>query len=161
MWLIAVPLVITLIAISLRGSRWRGAALLASRIGYGAFVILSLLYFPARAGYRLSPPECEWTFGPALAVHSLTNFPHIILFFLFFMLTYAQLPGVRRAMLWSFIACLVMGLLVELGQGATGQGNCRMRDLIPDSAGALAGALLIWGGRQVRAFVRARGASDP
>ena len=161
MWLIALPIVITLIALSLRRSRWRGAALVASRIGYAAFVILGLLYFPAKVGYRLSPPECEWTFGPSLAVHSLTNHRHIILFFLFFMLTYAQLPGVRRAMVWSFAACLAMGFLVELAQGVTGHGHCRMRDLIPDSAGALASALLIWGGRQVRSFVRDRLKSNP
>jgi hypothetical protein len=38
---------------------------------------------------------------------------------------------------------LAMGALVELAEGITGRGHCRLRDLIPDSAGALAGAAFV------------------
>ena len=77
--------------------------------------------------------NCEWTFDRALAARSLTNYAHIVLFAVFFLLTCAQLPNVRKALAWSAGACFVMGLFVELAQGMTGAGHCRMRDLIPDS----------------------------
>lgn len=36
-----------------------------------------------------------------------------------------------------------MGIYVELAEGITGIGTCRLRDLIPDMAGALVGAV-VW-----------------
>ncbi|HVE71724.1 MAG TPA: hypothetical protein VNI54_10175 [Thermoanaerobaculia bacterium] len=118
-------------------------ALWVSRALYALFILYSLLYFPMMSGFRLSAPRCEWTFGPALGVHSLTNYRHIVLLCLFFLLTYAQLPGVRHRMAWSFAICMVMGLLAELGQGVSGHGHCRMRDLIPDAVGTAAGTVLV------------------
>ena len=147
-------MVVTFAAVMLRRTRWATVSLRASRWTYALFP-LTLLYFPAKAGWHMAAPRCEWTFGPALAVHSLTNVPHIILFAIFFLITYAQLPGVRRALLWSALACLAMGLLVELAQGATGVHNYRMRDLIPDAAGAAIGALFVAAGRGIVAFRRA------
>jgi hypothetical protein len=38
---------------------------------------------------------------------------------------------------------LVMGALLEIAQGLTGQGHCRLRDLVPDATGALLALLLI------------------
>lgn len=143
MWPLAVVVVVTVAALALRRSRWAAVSLRVSRWTYGLVMPLSLLYFPAKSGFRLTAPSCEWTFGLALAKHSLTNYPHIILFAIFFLLTYAQLPHVPRAIIWSMAACLVMGFLVELAQGVTGQGHCRMRDLIPDAVGALVGAALV------------------
>lgn len=154
---LAFVVVMTLVAVSMRRSRWASLCLLASRCAYGVFVVLGLLYFPAKVGFRLPPFSCEWKFGFALAAHSLTNYPHIILFTLFFLLTYAQLPNVPRALVWSVAACMAMGFLVELAQGATGAGHCRMRDLVPDTVGALTGALLIAIGRKVRLFRRVQG----
>ncbi|HEX2122423.1 MAG TPA: VanZ family protein [Thermoanaerobaculia bacterium] len=143
MWPLGVVVVVTVAALALRRSRWAAASLRVSRWTYGLLMPLSLLYFPAKSGFRLTAPSCEWTFGLALAKHSLTNYPHIVLFAIFFLLTYAQLPHVPRAMLWSMAACLAMGLLVELAQAVSGYGHCRMRDLIPDSVGAVAGAALV------------------
>ncbi|MGH9459441.1 MAG: VanZ family protein [Thermoanaerobaculia bacterium] len=150
------PLVIVLVAVALRRTRWAAPALVASRTAYAAYIVLGLAYFPMKGGAGLSVPECQWTFGPALAVHSLTNYAHIILLAFFFLLTYAQLPNVRHAIALSFAACIVMGFLVEIAQGSSGEGNCRMRDLIPDTAGALAGALLVLGGRKVQALLSSR-----
>ena len=135
--------VVTIAAIALRRTRWAAVSLRISRWTYALVMPLSLLYFPMKSGFLLHAPVCEWTFGPALALHSLTNFPHIILFAIFYLLTYAQLPRVSKAGLWSFAACMVMGLLVELAQGSSGHGHCRMRDLIPDAAGAAIGAVLV------------------
>ncbi len=155
MWQLAM-IVVTLVAVALRGTRLGPPALLASRIAFGVFVVAGLAYFPYKAGWNLQPIECEWTFDAALAVHSMANVPHIVLFAIFFPLTYAQLPGIRRALAWSFAACLAMGFLVEIAQGLTGVHHCRMRNLIPNTAGALIGAVLVVAGRKAVALARAR-----
>lgn len=67
--------------LSLRGVRW----------AYVTFVVLGLLYFPASVGFRFDPQPCELTFDLPLAVYSLTNYAHIVLFVLFFLMTRAQL----------------------------------------------------------------------
>jgi len=36
-----------------------------------------------------------------------------------------------------------LGFLVEIAEGATGIHHCRMRDLIPDMAGACIGAIAV------------------
>jgi len=121
-------------------------AFFGKRWAYVAFVVLGLLYFPLSVGFELNPRPCEWIFGPGLAVYSLTNVPHIVLMALFFVMTIAQF-GYRltwRTFGWSMLAVVVMGLLVELSEGVTGQHNCRMRDLIPDAAGGLLGAGLFY-----------------
>ena len=115
----------------------------ASRWTYGLFVPLSLLYFPVKSGFQVRPVECEWTFDWNLAIHSFKKTPHIVMFAVFFLLTWAQLPNKKTAILWSAAACLLMGFLVEIAEGATGVHGCRMRDLIPDMAGAAAGAVVI------------------
>ena len=45
-----------------------------------------------------------------------------------------------------------MGLFVELAEGISGEGHCRMRDLVPDAAGALLGAVyvLLWNAARKR-----------
>jgi hypothetical protein len=134
--------VVTCIALALRRTRWSETALRASRWTYAIVFPLSLLYFPLKAG-GVRPVECEWTFNASLAVASLSNIPHMAGFAIFFMLSVAQLPNVRRAMAWSFAASFALGLLVEIAEGATGIHNCRMRDLIPDMAGACIGAIAV------------------
>ena len=116
----------------------------------GAFV--ALLSFPARTGFELDPKACELLVGSELALHSFTNYAHIILFGLFALISRAQFRG-SHANVWAFAATLVMGLLLELAQGLSGQGHCRMRDLLPDAAGALIALFALEAGR--RAF-RAR-----
>lgn len=133
MWLLAlVRLALGLLA--LRGVRW----------AYAAFVVLALLYFPAKVGFQLTPRPCQFAFDIPLAIHSLTNYAHIILFALFFVMTNAQFRASnRRAFAWSAAATVVMGALVEVAQGVTGEGNCRLRDLIPDGVGILFGSMIV------------------
>lgn len=151
MWVLPVVAFITLLGLALRNTRWAKVSLRASRWTY-ALIPLSLIYFPMKVGFRLRPVRCEWTFDFALAIYSLRNIPHIVMFAIFFVLTWAQLPNTRRAMAWSFVACLVMGFLVEIAEGATGIHHCRMRDLVPDMAGASIGAVLVVVSRQVLAL---------
>ena len=148
MWLellarLVLPLVavVTCIALALRRTRWSETALRASRWTY-SIVPLSPLYFPLKAG-GMRPLECEWTFNATLAVYSLLNIQHLVGFAIFFMLSIAQLPNVKHAMAWSFLACFALGFLVEIAEGATGIHHCRMRDLIPDMAGACIGAIAV------------------
>ena len=133
---------VTCIALALRRTRWSDTALRASRWTYSIVFLLSLLYFPLKAG-GVRPLECEWTFSASLAVYSLGNIPHMVGFAIFFMLSVAQLPNVKHAIAWSFVASFAMGLLVEIAEGATGIHHCRMRDLIPDMAGACIGAIAV------------------
>ena len=120
--------------LSLRGVRW----------AYVAFVVLGLLYFPASVGFRLDPQPCQLTFDLPLALHSLTNYAHIVLFVLFFLMTSAQFRMSNwTAFGWAALAAITMGALVELAQGITGKGHCRSRDLIPDAVGILLGSVVV------------------
>ncbi|HLL75093.1 MAG TPA: hypothetical protein VK421_07480 [Pyrinomonadaceae bacterium] len=134
MWLLFLGFLV-LGVLSLRGMRW----------AYVAFVTLGLLYFPAKVGFRLNPRPCQLTFDASLAIHSLTNYGHIVLFAIFFVMSSAQFRVSNwSALAWAGLAAIAMGALVELAQGVTGEGNCRSRDLIPDAAGILVGATVVW-----------------
>jgi hypothetical protein len=133
MWLLALVR-LALGVLALRGVRW----------AYIAFVVLGLLYFPAKVGFRLDPRPCQLALDIPLALYSLTNYTHVVLFALFFVMTSAQIrPSSRAAFAWSAAATIVMGALVEVAQGVTGEGNCRLRDLIPDAAGVLVGSVIV------------------
>jgi hypothetical protein len=131
---------VALALLALRGVRW----------AYFAFIAAGLAYFPMHVGFHFQPRACQLFFGPRLALHSLTNFPHIILFGIFFLLSAIHFRVSRtsndRVFLFATIATLTVGALVEIAEGVTGAGNCRLHDLIPDSAGALLGAtvMMIW-----------------
>ena len=71
-----------------------------------------------------------------IALVALTKCKHIVLFGIFFLMTYAQVA------LWATLATMVMGVLIELEEGATGTGYCHLHDLLPDAAGALLGAVI-------------------
>lgn len=123
--------------LSLRGVRW----------AYVTFVVLGLCYFPASVGFRFDPQPCELKFDMPLAIHSLTNYAHIVLFALFFLMTSAQFRMSNwSAFAWAAIAAIIMGVLVELAEGITGNGHCRLRDMIPDTVGILLGSgiVLLW-----------------
>jgi len=63
--------------------------------------------------------------------------PHRVVRF-FFLLTVAQFERVdRKTVAWSFFATVGLGLLIELEEGATRTGYCRVTDVIPDAWGAL------------------------
>lgn len=123
-------------------------ALWRYRWAYVAFAVLGLVYFPMNVGFHLNPQACEMLPSVGLAVSSLGNHPHIVGFSFFFLLSYIQFRGSssRARFAWAALATLTMGALVELAEGISGLGHCRMRDLIPDAAGALLGAtyVLIW-----------------
>ena len=44
---------------------------------------------------------------------------------------------------WSLAATLLLGLLVELEEGATRTGNCRLTDVLPDAVGGLIAMALV------------------
>ena len=112
---------------------------------YIIFVLLGLLYFPASVGFRLNPQPCELALNIPLAIYSLTNYAHIILFVLFFLMTSAQFQMHHwPAFAWAALAAIIMGVLVELAEGITGKGHCRLRDLIPDATGIVLGAGIVF-----------------
>jgi hypothetical protein len=120
--------------LSVRGVRW----------AYITFVLLGLLYFPASVGFQLDPQPCELTINIPLAIHSLTNYAHIVLFALFFVMTSAQLRMANwSAFAWAAMAATVMGVLIEIDEGVTGKGHCRLRDLIPNAVGILLGTVIV------------------
>jgi len=126
---------LVLAILSFRGMRW----------AYVMFVVLGLLYFPASVGFRLNPQPCELVPSLSLMVYSLGNYQHIVLFVFFFLMTSAQF---RMAQWWGYawaaVACITMGLLVEVAQGISGFHHCRLRDLIPDAAGVVLGAGIVF-----------------
>jgi hypothetical protein len=127
--------------LSLRGIRW----------AYVTFVLLGLLYFPASVGFRLNPQPCELIPNLALAVYSLGNYKHIVLFVLFFLMTSAQFRMSHwSGYAWAAMACLAMGILVEVAEGISGTHHCRLRDLIPDTAGIVLGAGIVFLWHRVR-----------
>jgi VanZ family protein len=98
-------------------------------------------------GFRLNPQPCELTLNIPLAVYSLTNYAHIVLFVLFFLMTSAQFRISQwSGYAWAAVACIAMGILVEVAEGISGIHHCRVRDLIPDTAGVVLGAgiVLLW-----------------
>lgn len=130
--------------LSLRGLRW----------AYITYVLLGLLFFPARVGFRLNPQPCELVLNIPLALFSLTNYGHVVLFTLFFVMTKAQFRSSKwPAFAWAALAAIIMGVLVELAEGITGKGHCRLRDLVPDTAGIMLGALIVltWNGLRKKA----------
>lgn len=133
------------------------AALRGWRVAYAAFVVVGLLYFPARVGFHLSPRACQLALDVPLALLSLTNSPHILLFTLFFVMSARQFRTTTRStLILAGLMTLVMGAFVEMAEGVTGRGNCRLRDLIPDSVGAITGAMSMCGWAKMRAAVRGR-----
>ena len=134
MKLLASVVFVLLGILSLRGIRW----------AYFTFILMGLLYFPVSVGFRFNPQPCELAPSMQLAIHSLTNHAHILLFALFFVMTSAQLRmSSWSAYGWAAVATIGMGALVEIGQGITGKGHCRLRDLIPDTAGILIGSIIV------------------
>ncbi len=138
--------------LALRGKRW----------AYLAFVALGLLYFPAQAHFRVHVPKCEQLVPTMhVLVLSVRNYAPIALFAGFYWMSWIQLrrTGGGARVVWAFLATLLVAALVEIAEGMTGTrgGRCRLRDLVPDAAGALGAALVlaVWS-RLVRkpAYVR-------
>lgn len=111
---------------------------------YAAYMVVAVLRLPARTRFHLVAPQCDWRLTIENAELSLTKLPHVALFGLFFVLTTLQFDRFdRRALGWSVAATAALGLLVELEEGATRTGNCRVTDVLPDIAGALVAAVAL------------------
>src|SRR5713101_3397397 len=120
--------------IALRGKRW----------AYLAFVLLGLLYFPAQTHFRVHAPKCEQLLPTLqLLVPLLHNYAYIALFAGFYWMSWVQFGRSDARGIWALVATLLVGALVEIAEGMTGRGHCRLRDLVPDAAGALGAALLL------------------
>src|SRR5947209_8782053 len=136
--------------IALRGKRW----------AYFAFVVLGLLYFPAQTHFRVHVPKCEQLLPTIqVLVLSLHNYAYIALFAGFYWMSWVQFRRADARGVWALLATLLVGALVEIAEGMTltGRGHCRVRDLVPDAAGALGAALLlaVWSWlRRKPAYVR-------
>lgn len=114
------------------------------RWAYGAYMLIAVARIPARTGFRVSGPRCDLRLSLENAQLSLTKIPHIVLFGIFFLLTVVQFDGIdRRALACSVLATFALGLLVEIEEGATRTGNCRLTDVLPDLWGALIVMVLI------------------
>src|SRR5438552_3292887 len=116
--------------IALRGKSW----------AYLAFVVLGLLYFPAQTHFRVHAPKCEQLLPTIqVLVLSLHDYAHIALFAGFYWMSWVQFRRSGARSVWALLATLLVGALVEIAEGMTGRGHCRVRDLVPDAAGAAGG----------------------
>lgn len=123
-----------------RGKWWR----YAFHSAYALLVIYGGLAIPARTGFELEWPTCEMLPSLEGAGQALMKFPHIFLFGIFYIVTAIQFPRtVRYRLLWPILVTIAFGLVIEIEEGATRTGNCRMRDLLPDTLGALTGLGLV------------------
>lgn len=121
--------------IALRGKRW----------AYVAFVPLGLLYFPAtQPHFRVHVPKCELLLPTMqVLVFSLHNYAYIGLFAAFCWMSWVQFRRSNLRGVWAVVATLLAGALVEIAEGMTKGGHCRVRDLVPAAAGALGAAVLL------------------
>ncbi|HWC73833.1 MAG TPA: hypothetical protein VG454_07830, partial [Gemmatimonadales bacterium] len=143
-----------LAVIALRGKRW----------AYLAFVVLGLLYFPAQTHFHVHAPKCEQLLPTVQQlVPLLQNYLYIALFAGFYWISWVQFG---RSAVSALIATLLVAALFEVAEGMTAavvatkalagarvvagskafaamRGHCRVRDLVPDAAGALGAALLL------------------
>lgn len=122
---------------AVRGARW----------AYALFVGMALLYFPQKGGFDFQWPACSWGPRGNLVTTSLTNYSHIILIALLFLISYAHFAKSRlrdwTPLTVATIATLLMSAIVEVAQGASDTGKCELRDLIPDIGGMLVGMVIV------------------
>ncbi len=121
-------------------------------------MLVAVLRIPTRVGFRLMPPLCDTRLTLANARMSMTKGPHIVLFAVFFVITVLQFEEFnQRALKRSLLATIALGMLVELEEGASGTGNCRLTDVLPDITGAVIASAALLGMRIVRGWLwRAR-----
>lgn len=131
-YVLGIALWILCAVFALRGHRW----------AYAIFIVLAFVWIPARTGFRLHWPPCDLRITLDLALDSLVKYKHVFLFGMFFLMTWVQLRNTPYARVWAALATVAAGVLVELEEGATGTGHCRLTDLGPDCEGALIGAVI-------------------
>jgi hypothetical protein len=118
-------------------------ALWRVRWAYVVFVVLGLLYLPATTGFRLDPQRCDFAFNEPVFTQSLSNYPHIILFALFFLVTARQFRSSGWQPLgWSVGLTMAMGAALEISEGLSGLHHCKTIDLVPDFIGTVIGLVV-------------------
>jgi hypothetical protein len=133
---------------------WLGLFWRQRRWLYAIYMLVAVARIPARTGFRLKTPMCDMRLTTKTIGLSLTKVPHMVLFGLFFLFTAVQFDRVdRRSLAWCLAATLILGALVELEEGATGTGNCRAADLLPDAVGALMAMVLLVGFAMIRSRI--------
>ncbi|HXO84173.1 MAG TPA: hypothetical protein VN803_01480, partial [Gemmatimonadales bacterium] len=149
---IGAGLLAVLALFALRGKRW----------AYFGVVLLGLAYFPAQAQFHVHVPKCEQVLPTVQQlVPLLHNYAYIALFAGFYWISWVQFRDADARTIWALLATLLAAVLVEVAEGMTGggrgQAHCRVRDLVPDAAGALGASVLlaIWARlRRKPAYVR-------
>ena len=133
------------------------------RWAFGAYMLLAVLRLPARVGFRLHAPICDTHLTAGNVALSMTKVPHMVLFGAFALLTVFQFDRIdRRAWRWSLLATVALGVVVELEEGATRTGNCRLTDVLPDvTAAAIAVTALVGLAIVGRWWVAARTPHNP
>lgn len=130
---------------------WRHGLAVVGRGAYVIFVLWALTRIPSRTNYELVAPSCDlWPAGEDWR-GSLTNWPHMILFGLFFFITWLQFRGRPSVRLGAAAAVtLVFSAVIELEQGATRTGNCEIHDLLPNLIGVSMVAAVLLLARAIR-----------
>ena len=124
---------------------------------YGAYMLVATARIPARTSFHLTTPACDARLTIQNVALSMTKIPHMVLFGIFFLVTLVQFDRLeRRSFAWSLVATLFLGVLVELEEGATRTGNCRITDVLPDLSGALVAMGLVLGVALIRQALRRR-----
>jgi hypothetical protein len=74
-----------------------------------------------------------------------------VLFVLFFLMTSAQFRMSHcLGFAWAALLSISMGIVVELAEGISGNGHCRLRDLIPDAAVIVLGSGIVYLWNRIR-----------
>jgi hypothetical protein len=132
-------------------------ALWRVRWAYVVFVVLGLLYLPATTGFRLNPQRCDFAFNEPVLTQSLSNYPHIILFALFFLVTARQFRSSGWQPLgWSVGLTMTMGAALEISEGLSGLHHCKAIDLVPDFIGTVIGLVVVLLARMFAGAARGR-----
>ena len=127
------------------------------RWAYGAFLLFGVVRIPGRVGFHLAAPPCNTRLTLANARESMTKVPHLTVFAIFFVLTALQFDRIDwRALGWSLLATVALGLLVEIEEGASRTGYCRLTDVLPDVTGAVIAAALLLGAMAMRRWSSSR-----
>ena len=139
---------LALAILAVRGRRW----------AYIAFALTIPLSFLAFAGFRGDPNTCELAFDLPFIVHALPNYPHIVMFAFFFMVTAGHFRFCGwQLWTWGIGLTMAMGAAMEIAQGLSGgTHHCKAVDLVPDFIGALLGLMLVFGRTVLRDRVHRR-----
>jgi VanZ family protein len=82
--------------------------------------------------------------GRSLAIQSLSNYGHIVIYCLFFLMTTRQFRSSGwRSWGWALGLTTAMGIAVEITEGLSGHHHCKAIDLIPNFIGTLLGLTVV------------------